>query len=111
MKTKRGNPAGHLDTKKKQVDLLNQAFKSGDVGAITAAFRAIVLAQGLIALAKDAGVSRKVLFHAVVDHEKLPPAALPKLLAALRGGRTTAAVTKRETTQDRTRKSARRAKA
>lgn len=111
MKRKRVELAGYLDTKKSQTDLLTAAFKSGNANSIKNAFGMIIQAQGLIEIAKTAGVARKVLFRAEVDHEAPPLDVMFNVLAALGMKKATVPKTPPKSARRPARKSARSAKA
>ena len=63
--TKPFDPADHLDTEESQIELLNDAFESGNAAFITQALGVVARARGMPDVAREAGVTREGLYKAL----------------------------------------------
>jgi len=59
------DPAEFLDDVESQVELVQDALDSGDVGYIAHALGTVARARGMTQVAKDAGVTREALYRAL----------------------------------------------
>ncbi|MBN9433383.1 MAG: putative addiction module antidote protein [Bosea sp.] len=55
----------YLDTPESQLELLADAFESGDAGYITQALGVVARARGMTDIAREAGVTREALYKAL----------------------------------------------
>lgn len=65
IKTLPFDPAEHLRSTEDQVDLLNDAFATGDVAYIANALGTIARAHGMSEVARGAGVTREALYKSL----------------------------------------------
>lgn len=65
IKTVPFDPAEHLRSTEDQVELLNDAFATGDVAYIANALGTIARARGMSAVARGAGVTREALYKSL----------------------------------------------
>jgi probable addiction module antidote protein len=65
IKTVPFDPAEHLRSTEDQVDLLNDAFATGDVAYIANALGIIARAHGMSEVARGAGVTREALYKSL----------------------------------------------
>ena len=65
LKTTPFDAAAYLDTPESQVELLTDAFETGDAGYIARALGVVARARGMSQVAKDAGVTREGLYKAL----------------------------------------------
>jgi probable addiction module antidote protein len=56
-----------LGSHEAQVELLTEAFESGDPAFVTHALGVVARARGMTSIARDAGVSREALYKALSD--------------------------------------------
>ena len=68
IKTVPFDPAEHLRSTEDQVDLLNDAFATGDVAYIANALGTIARAHGMSAVARGAGVTREALYKSLTQN-------------------------------------------
>lgn len=71
------DPSQYLGSPESQVELLADAFQTGDAGYIANALGVVARARGMTQIAKEAGVTREALYKA------LSPDGDPKLTTLL----------------------------
>ncbi len=59
--------AAHLDDEDSQIELLSDAFESGDASYIAHALGVVARARGMGSVAKDAGVTREALYRSLSE--------------------------------------------
>lgn len=57
----------YFDTPESQLELLEDAFETGDAGYVAHIFGIIARARGMTSIAKEAGVTREALYKALSD--------------------------------------------
>lgn len=67
LKTKPFDAAQYLDDAESQIELLSDAFESGDAAYITQALGVIARARGMTHVAREAGVTREALYKALSE--------------------------------------------
>ncbi len=67
MKTEIFDAARYLKSAESQVELLNDAFASGDAGFIAQALGVIARAHGMADVAREAGVTREALYKSLSE--------------------------------------------
>jgi probable addiction module antidote protein len=82
-KTKPFDAAEYLDSPKAIADYLSEAFETADPDFISKAIGTIARAQGMTAVAKEAGVSRENLYRALGTEAKPEFDTVMKVLTAL----------------------------
>jgi len=65
LKTTPFDAAQYLDTPEAQVELVADAFETGDAGYIALALGVVARARGMSQVAKDAGITREGLYKAL----------------------------------------------
>jgi probable addiction module antidote protein len=82
-KATRFDAADYLDSPQAIADYLSEAFETGDDEYIAMAIGTVARAQGMSAVAKEAGVSRENLYRALSDGGKPEFSTVMKVLGAL----------------------------
>jgi probable addiction module antidote protein len=82
-KAPRFDAAEYLDSPEAVADYLSEAFETGDDEFVAQAIGTVARAQGMSAVAKDAGVSRENLYRALNTGGKPELATVMKVLNAL----------------------------
>jgi probable addiction module antidote protein len=82
-KTRRFDPADYLDTPQAIADYLTEAFETDDDEFIAKAIGNVARAQGMSAVAREAGLSRENLYRALNVGGKPEFATVIKVLGAL----------------------------
>ena len=77
------DPAEHLDADEDQIDLLRDAFASGDAGYIANAIGAVARARNVSDLARETGLTRAGLYKAFRPDGDPKLSTLIGVLAAL----------------------------
>jgi probable addiction module antidote protein len=67
LKTEIFDAARYLKSAESQVELLNDAFASGDAGFIAQALGVIARAHGMADVAREAGVTREALYKSLSE--------------------------------------------
>jgi probable addiction module antidote protein len=67
MKTEPFDAAPYLKTAESQIELLNDAFASGDAGFIAQALGVIARAHGMAEVAREAGITREALYKSLSE--------------------------------------------
>ena len=83
LKTMPFDGAEYLESHEGQIDLLTDAASTGDATYIRHALELVARARGMTDLAREAGLSRHVLFDAILDEEQTGVDALLKIFRAL----------------------------
>lgn len=65
VKTKRWDPAEHLDSEEAIIAYVDAALEDGDPALIAAALGDVARARGMSQIARDAGLSRESLYKAL----------------------------------------------
>ena len=65
LKLKRFDAAKYIETPEDEIEVLSNAFKSGEVGYIAAALGAVARARGMADLANKTGLNRTALYDAL----------------------------------------------
>jgi probable addiction module antidote protein len=82
-KTSRFDAADYLDSPQAVADYLSEAFATGDDEYIAEAIGTVARAQGMSAVAKEAGLSRENLYRALNEGGKPEFSTVMKVLDAL----------------------------
>lgn len=72
-----------LDSADAQLELLQDAFESGDAGHVAHALGVVARARGMTGIAKEAGVSREALYKALTENGDPKLSTLLGVLKAL----------------------------
>ncbi len=83
LKTVPFDGAEHLESQEGQIELLADAASTGDATYIRHVLDVVARARGMTDIAREAGISRRVLFDAILDEEKTGVDALLKIFRAL----------------------------
>lgn len=67
LKLKRFDAAEFIETPEDEIEVLSNAFKSGEVGYIAAAIGAVARARGISNLADETGLNRTGLYEALSE--------------------------------------------
>jgi len=82
-KVPRFDAADYLDSPQAVADYLSEAFETGDDEYIAEAIGTVARAQGMSAIAKEAGLSRENLYRALNEGGKPEFSTVMKVLDAL----------------------------
>ncbi|MCY3914359.1 MAG: putative addiction module antidote protein [Chloroflexi bacterium] len=82
-RTRRWDPADHLDTDEDIVAYLEAAFEHGDPALIAAALGDVARARGMTKVAADAGLGRESLYKALSPNGNPEFATVLKVMQAL----------------------------
>ena len=83
VKTKRWDPAEHLDTKEAAAAYLEAAIEDGDPALIVAALGDIARSRGMAQIAKDAHLTRASLYKSLRAESRPEFATILKVMGAL----------------------------
>jgi probable addiction module antidote protein len=67
IKTTEFDPSKYLDDEESQIELLADAWSTGDRNYITDALGIVARARGMTSIAKEAGVTREALYRALSE--------------------------------------------
>jgi len=84
IKTTRYDAAKYIETTQDQVELLDDAFASGDPRVIVHAIGTVARARGMTELAQLSGIGRSSLYKAVADDANPTLETLLKVMDALK---------------------------
>jgi probable addiction module antidote protein len=82
-RTRRWDPAEHLETEEEMAAYLEAALEEGDSALIAAAIGDIARAKGMAQVARDAGLGRESLYKALSPEGNPEFGTILKVLAAL----------------------------
>ena len=83
LQTKPLDPTEHLDITEAQAAYIKAAFEDGDPGVIAAAIGDVAKARGMTRIARDAGISREVMYKSFNEYGNPTLATLTKVLKAV----------------------------
>ena len=83
VRTRRWDPAEHLETEAQRLAYLEAALEDGDAAVVAAALGDIARAAGMTAVAREAGLGRESLYKALSKDGNPELATVLKVIAAL----------------------------
>ena len=92
VRTRRWDPAEHLDSDEAIVAYIEAAMEDGDPAVITAALGDVARARGMSQIARDTGLSRESLYKALSADGNPEFSTIVRVLKALRLRLTASAV-------------------
>ena len=83
VRTRRWDPAEHLESEAERIAYLEAALEDGDPAVVAAALGDIARAAGMTTVARDAGLGRESLYKALGDNGNPEFATVLKLMKAM----------------------------
>ncbi len=83
LKTIPFDSAEHLESHEGQIEVLADAASTGDATYIRHALDVVARARGMTDIAREAGITRRVLFDAILDEERTGVEALLRIFRTL----------------------------